>query len=236
MILKNTPTPAAEAVYSLEAEGERPPKRIHTGATNACAACAFAALLRAAAAGAWTAQRRVLSRARIGVRARGALGSAAPLRHPCPWSPLSATDALYWVERVDLRWRTLDAMNSLPERIMEWRRGQAGGHADTGGRPPAPRRPGGRGPDAILTHPFGPAPAGRPGRLHASDPDPVRPSRTESGAGPSSGRSDGSVPARSRGVWMPCCRSSRSARVRIQHRTIGRFQQTPKKSESPRWR
>ena len=46
----------------------------------------------------------------------------------------------------------------------------------------------------------------------------------------------GSVPARSRGVWMPCCRSSRSARVRIQHRTVERFQQTPRRSESPRWR
>ena len=31
---------------------------------------------------------------------------------------------------------------------------------------------------------------------------------------PSSGRFHGSVPARPRGVWMPCCRSSRSARVR----------------------
>ena len=27
---------------------------------------------------------------------------------------------LYWVDRVDLRWRTADAMNSLPERIMEY--------------------------------------------------------------------------------------------------------------------
>ena len=48
------------------------------------------------------------------------------------------------------------------------RRGQAGGHADTGGGPPAPRRPGGRGPGAIPTRPFGPAPADLPGRLHAA--------------------------------------------------------------------
>ena len=78
---------------------------------------------------------------------------------PAGGRPLSATDALYWVDRVDLRWRTLDAMNRLPGWIMECRRGQAGGHADTGGGPPAPsanRRPWpGRYPDSCIRTGFG---------------------------------------------------------------------------------
>jgi len=43
------------------------------------------------------------------------------------------------------------------------------------------------------------------------------------------------VPTRARGCLMPCCRSSRSARVRFQHRTVRRLQQTPQESESRRW-
>ena len=194
-----------------------------------CAACAFAALLRRRNGRLDRAKRGPLS----GEGRRAGPGANLAARHRCD-IPAFGRPCSRRTPYIGLTESTCDGeqrtlMNSLPERIMEWHRG----NADTGGGPPAPRRPGGRGPGAIPTRPFGATPAGRP---HASDPEPVQPSRSESGAGPSSGRSDGCVPARSKGVWMSCWRSSRSARVRIPHRTVGRFQQTPKRSESPRWR
>ena len=70
-------------------------------------------------------------------------------------------------------------------RHFQWpltlRRGQAGGHVDTGGRPPAPRRSSRGGSGAIPPRPLGSAPADLPWRYMR--PIPTRwPSRTESGA------------------------------------------------------
>ena len=86
---------------------------------------------------------------------------------------------LYWMERTDSRWRTRDEQPAGEDHGV--RRGQAGGHADSGGRPPPPRRPGRGGPVAIPPRAFRQAPADLPWRLHASDPNQIRPQGAASG-------------------------------------------------------